>query len=167
MIITMLTEMQDNEVLHVIEFQNLFSKSGGNFIVYNGIELHLVDVISLNAFGHTFKLTFEACDSEWRQGVLLKSKGNIHIDNQEIGNSVVLWQDTCPTVVEVSVPANSIELEIRNVWDTGSGVTHSWHGGAAMRFEELDHGKRYFCNDGHLDDDLNDLIFKLEAVRSD
>ena len=53
----------------------------------------------------------------------------------------------------------SKKLEIKNVWDFGDGVMHSWHNGAAMWKEELDDGSiRYWCNDGYPDDDLNDIV---------
>ena len=33
--------------------------------------------------------------------------------------------------------------------------------GAAMFTENIDHGKRYYCNDGNPDEDFDDIIFTI------
>jgi hypothetical protein len=53
---------------------------------------------------------------------------------------------------------------VKNVWDTGDGVTHSWLNGAAM-IVDVDVSKRtYRCNDGFADDDFDDIIFRIERL---
>jgi hypothetical protein len=55
-------------------------------------------------------------------------------------------------------------IEVKNVWDVGDGVIHSWHNGAAMIVEPLPNGRRYRCNDGLADDDFDDIVFHLERL---
>lgn len=52
-------------------------------------------------------------------------------------------------------------MKVTNIWDHGDGVTQKWHKGGALYIEELEKGIRFFCNDGHYDDDFSDLIFDL------
>jgi len=151
--------------MDMVVFETLFRQSNGKPVEYKGKRLCLADIIQLGDSAHRFRLTFEQFNSEWQQGVYLKSKRAIEIDNERIGKKVVLWRRTVPAVVELSLPRRSVELIVANVWDTGDGTTNFWTAGAAMYIEEIPGGKRYHCNDGHMDDDLNDLIFTLEEIR--
>lgn len=57
-------------------------------------------------------------------------------------------------------------LRVWNVWDIGDGAVESGYG-TAMIVEQLPNGRRYRCNDGHPDDDFDDLIFRIEIVKED
>ncbi len=37
----------------------------------------------------------------------------------------------------------------------------SWIGNSAMIFEEIDSGKRYYCNDGEYEDNFDNIIFTV------
>ena len=50
------------------------------------------------------------------------------------------------------------------MWRINDGAMQYEHNGAAMYFEEIPNGKRYFCNDGYPDDDFDDLIFSIEII---
>ena len=152
--------MRENRVV----FETFFRESLGQPIEYKGKRLCLIDIISLDDSPHRFRLTFEQSNSEWLQGVFLRSKKPIEMDGEKVAKKVALWRRTLPAVVEFSLPRKSVELGVNNVWDTGDGVTNYWTTGAAMYIEEIPGGKRYHCNDGHMDDDLNDLIFTLEEI---
>lgn len=148
----------------MIVFEELFFQSGGNPVEYKGRIIQMVDVVKLNSSFQKIRLIFEEFGSNWKQGVMLRSKGEFIIDGKRIKNSIILWQVTAPRIVEFGISSNAGEIEVRNVWDTGDGVVHSWHAGAAIYIEETGAGKRYYCNDGHLDDDFNDLIFTIEMI---
>jgi hypothetical protein len=110
-------------------------------------------------------LVFEKANRIWRQGVCLTidgQSGHFLINDQQISKATVLWKDTAPKEVIFTVKTKSDKLQVKNVWDTGDGVMHSWFNGAAMIVKEIDRGRRYFCNDGHPDDDFKDLVFRLE-----
>lgn len=148
----------------MVVFETLFRESNGKPIEYKGKRLCLIDIIPLDDSVHRFRLTFEQSNSEWRQGVFLRSKKLIEIDGEKISKKVILWQDNVPPIIEFLLPRRSVELGINNVWDSGRGATNYWTTGAAMYIEETTGGKRYHCNDGHMNDDLNDLIFTLEEI---
>lgn len=146
----------------MVVFEELFLESRGKPIEYNGRKIQMVDVVNLQPKHQRIRLTFEKTSSVWKQGVMLSTKGVFIVNKQKVKNSVVLWQDSAPQVVDFDVNSKDGELEVRNVWDTGDGTVHSWHAGAAIYVEEIEAGKRYHCNDGQLDDNFSDLIFKIE-----
>jgi hypothetical protein len=106
-------------------------------------------------------LTFESSASAHRQGVALTTKGNFIVDGRHVGRKLVLWSDTAPRKVAIEVRGVSGEVEVHNVWDRGDGVVHAWHNGAAMVVDTIAGGRRYRCNDGDPDDDLDDLVFVI------
>ncbi len=64
----------------------------------------------------------------------------------------------------LSVNTKKGELRVKNVWDTGNGIVHSGHYGAAMIVEEIPNGRLYRCNDGKPDDDFDEIGFSIERV---
>jgi hypothetical protein len=149
----------------MINFEGLFRESKGKPIQYKGKELRLFDTIKLEKGENSFKLVFEKAESEWKQGVMLSCKGFFEINGQKVKKSIVLWQATAPREVEFFVQSDSDEMQIKNVWDISDGAMHSWHAGAAMYMEKTSSGNRYFCNDGHLDDNCTDLVFALDKIQ--
>ena len=150
----------------MIVFEELFLESRGKPVKYNGKTIQMVDLVPLHA-RQKLRLTFETIGSDWKQGVMLRCRGVFCFHEQRIKNSVLLWQHAAPQTLEFEIDlqeSNEGELEVRNVWDTGDGTVHSWHAGGAMWFERMAAGKRYYCNDGHLDDDFVDLVFTLELM---
>jgi len=150
----------------MVVFEELFLESRGKPVEYNGRTIQMVDIVPLHTW-QKVRLTFEKIGSDWKQGVMLKSKGEFLINEQRVKNSVVLWQDSAPRTLEFEIDSKDSkegQLEVRNVWDTGDGTVHSWHAGAAIYVEEMATGKRYHCNDGHLDDDFSDLVFTIEMI---
>ena len=104
-------------------------------------------------------------NSDWRQGVNLTTDGSFEVNDQGIKNSIVLWHDTAPSEVYVKIHSRQGECLVKNVWDVGDGVVHSWHNGAAMIVEEFQNGRQYKCNDGRADEDFDDLVFSIELVK--
>lgn len=113
------------------------------------------------------RLVFEECNVEWRQGLALSFKGELRVNDQSIRRGLVLWRDTAPQAVDLFVVNRISKITLKNVWDTGDGVIHSWHNGAAMIIEPLSRGRRYRCNDGLADEDFDDLVFRMERVGPD
>ena len=142
-------------------FEHLFKASNGKPIEYGGRTLILVDRFPTN--GARQLLLVEERHGEWRQGVALRlvQKGDLTINGQRMKHAVC-WQDTAPEAVEIGIPRNVDTIAVNNIWDTGDGVTESWHNGAAMIVEELPDGRRYRCSDGHPDEDFDDIVFRVE-----
>jgi hypothetical protein len=146
-------------------FEDLFLKSKGQPAEYNGRTIQMVDRVSV-ADGQQIRLVFESANSDWRQGVHLASDDSFEVNGQSINKAVVLWEDTAPREVLVTIRSKKGECLVKNVWDIGDGVMHSWHNGAAMIVEKSHLMRRYRCNDGRADDDFDDLVFSLHLIDS-
>lgn len=144
-------------------FQEMFQKSAGKPINYQGKTLVMLDDFPASGVKQ-LRLVFEECKGEWRQGVALRFEGKLKVNGQIIRRGIVLWQDSAPQTVEMEIVDQAVTIEVKNVWDTGDGVIHSWHNGAAMIVEHLPYGRRYSCNDGFADDDFDDIVFRLERI---
>lgn len=144
-------------------FQEMFEKSAGKPIEYQGKTLVMFDDFPTEG-AKNLRLVFEERKGEWRQGVALRFEGKFKVNGQIISGGIVLWQDSAPQTVELEVVGKAEVIEVKNVWDVGDGVIHSWHNGAAMIIEPLLDGRRYLCNDGLADDDFNDIVFRLKRV---
>lgn len=148
-----------------IVFEHLFAETHGKPIRYNGRLLVLFDLFDLRSHDRII-LKFQSVDSPWKQGVSLRcrSGGELYVNGVRLTH-MVCWHDLSRTECEISIIGEPKYIEVKNVWDSGNGVIDSWHNGAAMYIEDIDHGKKYYCNDGFADDDLNDLIFTLQLAR--
>lgn len=145
-----------------IAFAEQFRASKGQPFLYNGQEIKMSDKITLPASKTSLRVEFVSTNSEWKQGIALKTKGEFEIDGQKLPNGIVLWEHTAPKQVEVLVKSKDKILFIYNVWDIGDGTMHYGHNGGALFVEEVNGASIYHCNDGFPDDDFDDLIFKVE-----
>lgn len=141
-------------------FEDLFMKSKGQPVEYAGETIQMVDRIPVFT-GQKIRIVFEAVNSKWKQGVHLSIDGEFAVNGQTVKKAVVLWEDTAPKEVTLEVKSKKGECLIKNVWDIGDGVMHSWHNGAAMIVETTELKRRYRCNDGQPDDNFNDLVFTV------
>lgn len=144
-------------------FQSLFFASKGQPIEYGGQLIQMVDRLPISK-SQKLCVVFESKNSDWRQGVHLSTVGTFEVNGQKIKNAVVLWEDTAPEESGLAINSKSGECLIKNVWDVGDGIMHSWHGGAAMIASNGDDGRRYRCNDGHADEDFDDLVFRVQLI---
>lgn len=140
----------------------LFAEAAGKPIEINGRKLIRLDRFKMSSKTMRFRFTFLETNSNWKQGFILKTKGNFIFDDSDIVPfRPVFWADTTPKSFEVIVESKNKELLIYNVWDTGHGM-HYWHNGAAMEVKQPDDKTRvYYCNDGYPDLDFDDLIFSM------
>jgi len=152
-------------------FQDEFTKSNAKPIEYKGKTLVLRDHYNV-VDGDGFKISIEQINSERRQGVTLSiPKHDIIISGQTFHHGVVLWQDLVSkdTLISIHLKQKTIGvLSIYNSWDWGEGIKESCHNGAAMHIEKINKNhKRYWCNDGYPDDNLNDIVFCVEKIGPD
>ena len=144
-------------------FQEMFERTKGKPIEYEGNVLVMMDTIPLRPH-EVLKLVFESSASEWRQGACVwVNQGKVRVDDTE-AKGVFVWEDTAPREVRLALGGKGDSIHVKNIWDTGNGMPDSWHNGAAMIVEELPNGRRYRCNDGHPDDDFNDIVFRIERI---
>ncbi|MEW6619828.1 MAG: hypothetical protein AB1422_10920 [bacterium] len=146
----------------MVVFEDEFRKSKGHPIEYKGKILRRWDKFPLENKSQKLKVVFESTNSEWCQGISLKTDKGIEVNGKLFKESIGLWENTAPKEVEIICKSKNGELEVVNVWSTGDGVIHSWLNGAAMIVEELPNGRRYKCNDAHPDDNFDDIIFRIE-----
>jgi hypothetical protein len=144
-------------------FEDLFLKSKGQPVEYNGQTIQMVDRVPVTD-GQQIRVVFESTNSDWKQGVHIASDGSFEVNGQTVKKAVVLWKDTAPREVLLKVKSKKGECLVKNVWDIGDGVMHSWHNCAAMIVEKSGSVRRYKCNDGRADDDFDDLVFSLQLV---
>lgn len=145
-------------------FEKMFRQSQGKPIVYNGETIFRYDAINVNKhFSGIIKLN--AASSVWRQGIKLKVDNFLIIDETK-RNEMALWADYFKNDIPFYGETNNGLLYINNIWDTGNGVIESWYNGAAMKKKVLTFNHiRYFCNDGHPNDDFSDIVFEIVLDR--
>lgn len=144
-------------------FEPFFMQSKGEPIQYHGHQLVLMDRFPLFGCG-AVRVALYSARSEWRQGLRFDSSGLLTAETGESNTAFAFWFDSAPRSFTIAVQPGLDQIQVRNIWDTGDGVMHSWHFGAAMIVEEIDHGRRYHCNDGHPDDGFDDFVFAIERV---
>ncbi|MCP2517545.1 MAG: hypothetical protein ACN6OP_21095 [Pseudomonadales bacterium] len=144
----------------MINLESLFIESKGQPVEVSGKLVYMVDRISISK-SQRVTVSFESKSSVWRQGIHLSTVGMFEVNGQKIRNAIVLWEDSAPQSVEFSIISRDGLCNIKNVWDVGDGVMHSWHGGAGMQIVEDEFGRHYFCNDGHAELRFDNLVFSV------
>lgn len=157
------------------DFDELFSEKKEKIIKYKGKLVVRFDEFPYQD-GDCICVTFEKTNSEWKQGIGLDIFGFFEVNGKKYKDKIVLWEDTAPKETTMTLWKEKSKryhpkrlprkgfLGIRNVWDTGDGVMESWYWGAAMIIEEIQNGKRYWCNDGHPDENFDDIVFTIKKL---
>ena len=93
-------------------------------------------------------------------------------------SNVLFWEDSTVLdikYIEVKVYTKEPYIILGNIWEVtysrgekqttsvGMGAVLDRRG-AAMYSEDIEDGKRYFCNDGDMDDDFDDIIFTVKRM---
>ncbi|MFW6118699.1 MAG: hypothetical protein ACOC7S_00025 [Planctomycetota bacterium] len=141
-----------------IDFEKRFRETKGQPFEKNGVEYRLSLAIETGKH-HLVVLAFESTSSPWLQGVHVESDGGLRFKKKR-SDKLVIWEGIPEDEARIECQPGSTVC-VWNVWDTGDGVTHAGHGGAAMIVEEVDEGYRCRCNDGHVDEDFDDLVFTI------
>ena len=152
----------------MVEFKSLFRKSAGKPIQYHGETLMLMDKIPVP---DKFKLSviLLSTHSEWQQAIKFKTKGKITSHNSGIESPYfILWEkdlweaQTHNERYEYECISKSNEMMVWNAWENDKGGLEAWVRGAAMKKEVIAPNRfRYYCNDGHIDDNFDALIFDI------
>ncbi|HXJ61032.1 MAG TPA: hypothetical protein VNU68_30675 [Verrucomicrobiae bacterium] len=146
------------------DFSTLFLPSKGQPIEYDGRTVMMMHRYSMPPSGR-IEISIVSTSSRWRQGIKLSTAGHFLIADQKIAKGLFLWEDTMHPVVVIEVHSKDGVLCVSNAWDTGDGVAHSWHHGAALYAELQPDGRTlYYCNDGEPDDDFDDIIFSIRPA---
>lgn len=132
---------------------------------YGRSDVVLWDVLRIPSQAR-IQLVFESVNSDWRQGVRLTTDSGLLVNGMR-GKSVVLWQDTAPSVVDCECSTKDGRLHIYNIWDSGRGYgSESQRHSSGMLVEEILGGRRYRCNDiGFEGAAFDKLVFSVVQVQ--
>lgn len=150
----------------MIIFGDEFIKTKGQPINYKNKLIMMGDYFFVPIGKSMLHFKFISTNSEWKQAIKLSLKGSISINNRTFKNGLGLWEHTAPKEGVFMVDSKDGKILVSNAWQTPDGTVHSWEAGGALYFEEIKKGRRYYCNDGHIDDDFKDLIFEITQVKS-
>ena len=150
-------------------FQSFFIESKGKPILYEDKILHLGDFFPIND-NDKLIITLEKVNSEWEQGVGLSFKGTFEVEGQIFENKISFWKGDAPDQIQIVVhpEKGSSSILVKNLWQNtdhlGNKFINSGVNGAAMIIKEVPNGRRYYCNDGHPDDNFDDIVFSIQKV---
>jgi hypothetical protein len=128
----------------------------------NKDEILVMDEFPVNSKGR-IRVIIESTNSDWRQGVHLRIDKYFLANGKKV-KDIGIWDKKKNFPYEFSYESKNRKLLVWNIWDVGDGVVESMHNACGMIVEQLPNGRRYRCNDGHPDDDFDDLIFRIEVV---
>ncbi len=161
------------------DFDELFSTTQERPVKYKDKCLTRIDYIPFKD-GDQFLVKIEKTNSDWIQGIGLLVFGFIEIEalGEKVKDrtffmentapteiSIKVWQDTTKRKQPKSLPRKGL-LGVKNIWNAGSGTISSWIGGAAMIVQEIPNGHRYYCNDGHPDENFDDIVFTVQKIET-
>lgn len=112
------------------------------------------------------RVIFESVNSKFKQAITLKIDKKLkNLFDGESFRSWCLWYDGPNKYIDFECTTKKGELEVSNAWENKDGDTEYNFGGLGMRVEDLPDGsRRYHCNDGELDNDFNDFIFRVQLL---
>lgn len=146
------------------EFDCLFSKAKEQTVLYNDEILMRVDRIPVPK-KFILSVVLVSTNSEWQQAIKIKTAGKMISQGSGLtSDCFILWEKHLheQKSFDYECISKNGELIVWNAWDYGDGVTQSWVRGAAMKKEIISSNHfRYHCNDGHPDNDFNDIIFDI------
>ncbi len=155
--------------------------------MYKGNILVLADKFPVSN-GDKLKISIEKTNSEYIQGLSVDITGSCEMLGTVLKKSkrikLRLWEDADgydPKNIEITVFTKTGFVWVQNVWEwtapylvassTGEPITKeskirdSGHNGAAMIVEEIENGRRYRCNDGHPDENFDDIVFTIQKLK--
>lgn len=157
------------------DFQEMFEKTEKPTIEWKGQTLYWADKFAVKN-GEKLVVCIEKTNSEHTQGLSIDITGHCEmygtVYKKNKGVKIRLWEDSEVLDIkhmELTVYTKTGFVWIQNVWERYSMTGHPYvdrgHNGAAMIVEEIENGKRYKCNDGHPDENFDDIVFTIRKIR--
>jgi hypothetical protein len=151
------------------DFGSKFLESKGQPIEHNGKQIVMLDRIPAK-LNDEFIVTIESTNSPHTQGIGISE--DVDVFGEKNKKTVIFEYVSIPPgdrSHEKSKLPFSFTVKCRNIKGFLSfynmcifqGRQEWWHGGAGMMIDNLNNGKRYYCNDFELDDDFNDIVFTV------
>lgn len=148
-------------------FINQFIASKGKPISYNGETLYMIDYVTVPI---TFRVSVHLISTNSTLPQIIKLRvnkgGNLLCDGKK-GINHSLHASGMPPKIEVLGCAEDGKLMVYNAWLRDNEAEDAWLGGAAMKKVVCGNTIRYYCNDGHPDDNFDDLVFEITILNED
>lgn len=155
-------------------FEELFTEAKQPVIHYKGKTLYWADRFPVSN-GEKLKISIETTNSEYIQGVSIDVTGSCEVQGKiwkkGKGVKMIFWEDgelIDPKNIEITVFTKLGYVWVQNIWECsdhrGVKYTDYGHHGAAMLIEEIENGRRYYCNDGHPDENFDDIVFTIQKI---
>ena len=112
--------------------------------------------------GQEVKITFIDKNSEYRQGIWLKTDKGIEVMGQTF-SSIELWKDTAPNEVLIKCYTNNGILDFYNIWDNGEGKNSQKYSSGMILIQKSKE-LIYRCNDIGFETNFDKLIFSIEKL---
>lgn len=155
-------------------FQELFSQARQLTIQYKGKTLYWADRFPVSD-GDKLKICIEKTNSEYVQGISVDITGSCEVQGEiwkkGKGVKMFFWEDAeliDPKNIEMTVFTKTGYIVVQNIWERsdhrGVKFTDSGVHGAAMTIEDIPNGRRYYCNDGHPDENFDDIVFTIQKI---
>lgn len=167
------------------DFDALFSSNTERPIKYKDRSIIRLDKYLVND-GEKLKICIESTNSKCPQGLTIDITGSCEVKGKVYkkgkGIRMLFWADAeliDPKNIEITVFTKKGHVVIYNIWEQTnkylvgtsanpiekeSKSVEYWHGSAAMIVEEIENGRRYFCNDGQPDENFDDIVFTVQRV---
>ncbi|MGH3351032.1 MAG: hypothetical protein ACRDPS_10235 [Nocardioides sp.] len=147
------------------DLSELFAEQQTNVIDWNGTVIY--GLFEFNEVPTGVRLTFASAAESPVQGVQLRIRGGVLEANGVEGEDIVLWRDSAPSSVVVSVRRRGrgkTSLKLWNVWRGGHDVTQAWLGNSAIQVEgdPASDSFRLRCSDGQGEANFDDLVLDVE-----
>lgn len=149
----------------MINFCKKFEESQNAPITIDGVTYYRL--YELNVGNATqIVIDVESIKYVWKQAVHLSSNKPLS-DGKDKSTDFVFWFPkgglfrSAVKHAECSCEPKS-KLQVWNVWMVDNAIQSLYNGSAMIVTQIAENKWRFQCNDGHPDDDMNDLIFTLE-----
>lgn len=166
-------------------FDDLFIESKGQPVTYKGDTLVRADKFPVSN-GDILVISIEESNSDWRQGLCIDITGYCEYGEKvyKIGKGVrmIFWEDTAPKQIRLKIFTKKDFVWVENLWEqtnsylvgapAGEPITKEsksveyGYNGAAMIVKEIENGRRYRCNDGHPDENFDDIVFTVQKCET-
>ncbi|MCB0400029.1 MAG: hypothetical protein KDD26_10495 [Winogradskyella sp.] len=138
-----------------------FIKAKGKPIIYNDKKLRMQAEFAFSDNQIEFKLEIMKTNSEMRQGLIVASEGDIIINNKTY-SKIILWEDTAPKEVLLTVKSKDKRFSVYNVWQKEQR-TEAWYNDSYMELlKKINNSYFFSCSDGKINSMEKTLDFKIE-----
>lgn len=150
------------------DLSDLFAEQQSNIINWQGMSTY--GLFEFDEVPSRFQLRFVSAKDSPVQGIRLKTTGGVVEINGQQNSEVVLWEDSAPDVIEVSIriddQATSRTLKLWNVWRVGLDVTQAWVGNAAIQIDGDPSSGSFslHCSDGQGEPNFRDLVLDVQVL---